>query len=230
MIKKLPSKLISSNPETVAKYFIRFGRIGFWMQSVFAALPIILMVYVLFFSKTSSIQQAGMGVFEFLSIFCLVVLLFTILWSRRYILFGQRMMDPGKRPGKPAVLKTLWIGMTASCLGILLSLVLMLFEVVRLLVIFLRAPQGGVPVMQTDTYDPSTWVSAVDMVGLLADLCVLAAELILLAFTLWLLFRMIISSDYEEQEALDGGQAEPEELAETPSEDGAGSSDDPESA
>ena len=81
-------------------------------------------------------------------------------------------------------------------------MLLMVFEVGRLLFIFLRAPQGGVPVMQTETYDSSTWMSAIDMVGLLADLSVLAAELTVLAFTLWLLFRMTTATDYDQN--LDG--------------------------
>ena len=75
----------------------------------------------------------------------------------------------------------------------------MAIEVARLLFVFLRAPQGGVPVMQTEATDPSTWVSAVDMVGLLADLSVLAAELVLLAITLWLLFRMTVAEEYDTQ-------------------------------
>ncbi len=39
-------------------------------------------------------------------------------------------------------------------------------------------------------YDPATWVSAVDMVGLMSDIWVLTAELIVIFITLWLLFRM----------------------------------------
>ena len=75
-------------------------------------------------------------------------------------------------------------------------MLLMVIEVGRLLFVFLRAPQGGVPVMQTETKDPSSWVSAIDMVGLLADLSVLAAELIVLAFTLWLVFRVTTSTGF----------------------------------
>ena len=75
-------------------------------------------------------------------------------------------------------------------------MLLMMFEVGRLLIVFLRAPQGGVPVMQTDI-DPATWISAIDMVGLFADLLVLAAELSFLALTLWLLLRITAATDYD---------------------------------
>ena len=73
-------------------------------------------------------------------------------------------------------------------------MLLMMVNVGRLLVVFLHAPQGGVPIMQTNTGDPSQWVSAVDM---MADLSLLAAELIVLAFSLWLLFRMTKATEYE---------------------------------
>ena len=95
------------------------------------------------------------------------------------------------------MVKTLWVGLWAGCLGIAFSMVLMIVEVSRLLLLFLRAPQGGVPVIQTDTYDPSTWVSAIDMVGLLGDLSILAAELVVLAFTLWLLLRVSFAKGFD---------------------------------
>lgn len=76
-------------------------------------------------------------------------------------------------------------------------MLLMIAEVSRLLLLFLRAPQGGVPVVQTETKDPSSWVSAIDMMGLLADLSVLAAELVVLAFTLWLLLRVGLATAYD---------------------------------
>jgi hypothetical protein len=67
---------------------------------------------------------------------------------------------------------------------------LMLVEVVRLLILFLKAPQGGVPVMRTDIESRTAWVSAIDVVTLLAELCTLIGELVILGFTLWLLFAV----------------------------------------
>ena len=190
--------MLSAKPQKIAKAFSRLGWIGFWSQVVLATLPIILMIYVLFFCPSASIQRGAIGLIEFLGLFGLAILFFTIFWSHRYTRLAKKIADPEQRPPKSSVIRTLWIGLMASCLGVLFSMLLMVFEVGRLLFVFLRAPQGGVPVMQTDTYDPSSWVSAIDMVGLLADLSVLAAELVVLAFTLWLLFRITTSTEYDD--------------------------------
>jgi len=48
--------------------------------------------------------------------------------------------------------------------GLILSMLIMLFEVTQLFLHFLRAPKAGVPVVQT-TGSPATWVSAGDILG-----------------------------------------------------------------
>ena len=202
MLNLLKTKLLSSKPQKIANAFARLGWLGFWLQVVLATLPILLMIYVLFFCRSASIQRSGMGLVQYLGLLCLLILFFTIFWSYRYTRLAKRMADPELCPPKSTVINILWTGLMASCTGILFSMLIMMVEVGRLLFVFLRAPQGGVPVMQTETYDASTWVSAIDMVGLLADLSVLAAELIVLAFTLWLLFRMTTATDYDRN--LDG--------------------------
>lgn len=194
MLNNLSATLLSSKPQRIARVFRRLGWTGFWLQLVLATLPILLMIYVLFFCDSASIQRSGMGLTEYLGLLGLLILFFTIGWSFRYTRLAKKMADPELRPPLSTVNRTLWIGLWASCLGILLSMLLMMFEVGRLLFVFLRAPQGGVPVIQTATDSPSSWVSAIDMVGLMADLSVLAAELIVLAFTLWLLFRVTVSA------------------------------------
>ncbi|TWU29731.1 DUF3611 family protein [Bythopirellula polymerisocia] len=199
MFKKF--SLFSSQPQSIAKVFSRLGWIGFWLQLILAALPILLMIYVLFFCESAAYQRGVMGIGEYLGLIGLAILMFTIFWSYRYTRLARRIADPDRRPPKSSVEGTLWIGLWASCLGILFSMLLMVFEVGRLLFIFLRAPQGGVPVMRTETANPSNWVSAIDMVGLLADLSVLAAELLVLAFTLWLLFRMTKATEYDQNVA-----------------------------
>ena len=59
----------------------------------------------------------------------------------------------------------------------------------HLLFYFLAAPQGGVPVFQTADAGPTGWVSAVDMVSLMALSLFVFAELVVLILSLWLLFR-----------------------------------------
>ena len=70
----------------------------------------------------------------------------------------------------------------------------MLFEVTHLLTYFLRAPQAGVPVIQTTGGGRATWVSAADMLNLLALIFIMFGELVVLIFSLWLLFRTTLPS------------------------------------
>jgi hypothetical protein len=74
----------------------------------------------------------------------------------------------------------------------------MLIEVAHLLFYFLSTPQGGVQVVQTTSSDSASWVSAVDMLSLLALILCLLAELIVLAFGLWLLFRTSLAAAKEQ--------------------------------
>jgi hypothetical protein len=82
--------------------------------------------------------------------------------------------------------------------------VLLFIEVIRLLVLFLRTPQAGVPVLQTQAEDRLMWVSAIDAVSLLAELCTLTGELLVLGLSLWLLFRVTAHADDYDHAHSDG--------------------------
>jgi hypothetical protein len=82
-----------------------------------------------------------------------------------------------------------WTGIKASTVGILFSMIVMFFEVGQLLIYFLRAPQAGIPVVQTTSGGPASWVSAADIAGLMALLLTMFVEVAVLAFSLWLLYR-----------------------------------------
>jgi hypothetical protein len=86
-----------------------------------------------------------------------------------------------------------WTGIFASVVGILFSILVMMIEVSHLLFYFLTTPQGGVQVVQTTGSDSASWVSAVDMLSLLALIVTLLVELIVLASGLWLLYRTLFS-------------------------------------
>jgi len=72
-------------------------------------------------------------------------------------------------------------------------MLIMLFEVAQLLIHFLRAPQAGVPVIQTTGAGTATWVSAADMMSLMALILGMFGELTFLILSLWLLFRTAMS-------------------------------------
>src|SRR5690606_28654524 len=100
-----------------------------------------------------------------------------------------------KAPSWSRVVRTLWIGIWAGCIGIVVSVALMLIEVVRLLILFMKAPQGGVPVIRTEAANRTDWVSAMDVVSLLAELCTLIGELVVAGLAVWLLFNVLRQVD-----------------------------------
>jgi hypothetical protein len=189
MFKRMIEGLHTSKLDNLAKTFARLGRIGFWVQVVLGAIPVVLMLYVFTFSGTTSGPRVGLPVVEYLTLVSLLVLVFTTFWFHRYTRLAKTLADPSTGPTESAVLATVWTGLVASSLGILFSMLVMLIEVGQLLFYFLAAPQGGIPAIQTTLGESASWVSAVDLVSLMALLLALAAEVIALVLGLWLMFR-----------------------------------------
>ena len=184
---KAPWKL--SKPESLARQFSRLGWIGFWIQLVLIIMPILLLLYVLFIASPESAQRKGIDLSNYLSYGSLLVMLFTIFWFYQYTRLGKRIPDPESRPPQSSVMRTLWIGLGASGLGILFSMILMINAVLRILFVLLATPQTGVP-FAAPGGDPAKTLSAIDAVSLTSLLFTLTAELIVLVFSLWLLFRV----------------------------------------
>lgn len=174
--------------QRIARAFSRLGWTGFWIQTALAILPTAMIAYALLGKMTGS--RVALGFLDYLALFGLAILAFTTFWSYRYTRLAPRIADPDRRPTWSRVVRTLWVGLWAGCAGIAVSLLLMVVEVVRLLILFLKAPQGGVPVMRTEIDSRTAWVSAIDVVTLLAELCTLVGELVILGLTLWLLFAV----------------------------------------
>ena len=189
MPKNLRTQWQPSNPESLAKQFSRLSWIGFWMQLVLVSMPIILLLYVLFISSPESAQRKGIDLSNYLSFGSLLVMLFTIFWFYRYTRLAKQIADPDLCPPLSSVMQTLWIGLGASCLGILFSMILMMTAVLRILFVLLTTPQTGIPLAAAGG-DPAKTLSAIDAVSLTSLLFILTAELIVLAFSLWLLFRV----------------------------------------
>ena len=178
-----------ANPDRLAKQFSRLGWIGFWIQFALLAVPIILLVYVLFVSSPESAQRRGIDLSNYLSFGSLLVMVFTTFWFYRYTRLGKRIADPALRPPQSSALRTLWIGLWAGCLGIFFSMLLLLSAVGRMLFVLMANPQTGMQIAQSLGTDPTKSLSAMDAVSLTSLLFLLTAELLVLAFSLWLLFR-----------------------------------------
>ena len=179
-----------SESNNLARVFSRLGWMGFWVQVLMGSLSALLIIYMMMFSRWRLDLRAGLLFAEYLTIAGLLMLAFTTFWSYRYTLLAKRLADPQSRPSQPAVIRVVWTGLIASGLGILFLILVMLIETARLLFYFLATPQAGVPVFQNPgAGSASSWVSAVDMVSLLALILIMIAEMVVLAFSLWLLFR-----------------------------------------
>ena len=184
-----------SRRSSLAKAFSRLGWVGFWVQVVVGSIPVMLMIYVFAFARdTAPGTRGGLPLVEYLTVFSLLVLAFTTIWSYRYTRLAKRIDDPQQRTSEVALNRAAWTGVVASTLGIVFSMLVMLVEVSQLLFYFLRAPQAGVPVIQTTGGGPSSWVSAADIMSLMALILSLWAELVVLLFSLWLLFRTRVAS------------------------------------
>ena len=154
MIRTIQSALKSSGTNSLAGTFSRLGWIGFWMQIAIGSIPAALILYSMIFDRSSgSGTRAGLMLVQYLTIAGLLVLAFTTIWFYRYTRLATRIADRERRPAQFSVQRTAWTGIAASTLGIGLSLLILLLEVAQLLFYFLRAPQAGVPVVQTTGED-----------------------------------------------------------------------------
>lgn len=203
MPNNLTAQWQPANAEKFAKQFSRLGWIGFWMQLALLLIPVFLLIYVLFFSSPESAQRRGIDLSNYLSYGSLVVMLFTTFWFFRYTRMAKRIADPDLRPAHSSVMRTLWIGLGASSLGIFFSMLLMMNAVGRLLFVLMVSPQTLIPIAPPVGEYSAKTLSAMDAVALTFLVFILAGELIVLAFSLWLLFRATRPSSEVEQAAAD---------------------------
>jgi hypothetical protein len=72
-----------------------------------------------------------------------LILAFTTVRSYRYTRIARQLADPARLPSQKILQRAAWIGVAAGAVGIVFSMLVMLFEVAQLLIHFLRAPQAG---------------------------------------------------------------------------------------
>ena len=183
------SMLTSTEHDSLARAFLTTGRLGFWAQVGIGLLSVVMAVSAFIYDPGQGVGTRGApALIKYLTIVSLLVLAFTMVWSYRYILMGRQIADTTQSPEASKVQRTVWIGVMASALGLILSMLIMLFEAVQLFIYFLRVPKAGVPVVQT-TAGPASWVSAGDMLSLSVIILTAFVEMLVLALGLWLLFR-----------------------------------------
>ncbi|MDX1344766.1 MAG: DUF3611 family protein [Sedimenticolaceae bacterium] len=178
-----------ANPERLSRQFTRLGWLGFWIQVVMLVIPLVLLVYVLFLRGPDTPHRLGIDLSNYLSYGSLLIMVFTTIWFWRYTRIGKRIANPAVSPSRASVERTLWTGLWASGLGIAFSMIMLFSAVGRMLFILLANPQTGIMIAPGPGGDPVQSLSAIDAISLTSLLLILAAELILLGFSAWLLFR-----------------------------------------
>jgi len=191
MLEALRRIINPSVRDSLANAFSRLGWTGFWLQIAIGIVPLTLIIYA---QSTGATTRRGLLLVGYLTIAGFLVLIFTTVWFYRYTRLAQRISNSTLRPSLFLVQKAAWIGVASSVLGVVFSMLVILFEVAQLLMYFLRAPQAGVPAVQTTGGGQASWVSAVDMMHLMALVVTTFGEFIVLAFSLWLLFRTTLPS------------------------------------
>jgi hypothetical protein len=191
MLQALRRILNPSVSDSLANAFSRLGWTGFWIQIVIGIVPLTLIIYA---QSTGGTTRRGLLLVGYLTIAGFLVLIFTTVWFYRYTRLAERISNSTLRPSLFLVQKAAWIGVASSALGIVFSMLVILFEVAQLLIYFLRAPQAGVPVIQTTGGGQASWVSAADTMHLMALVVTTFGEFTVLVFSLWLLFRTTLPS------------------------------------
>jgi hypothetical protein len=194
MSQNSPNVALPTRTKSLAKAFSLLGWLGFWLQLLIGAIPFILMIYYFAFARSHNGPRNAVPFVEYLTIASLLMMVFTTFWSYRYTRLARRIADPALCPPAASLIKAAWTGIVASTIGILFSMVVVVVEVAHLLLYFLSAPQAGVPVIQTTGGGTASWVSAADIMSLMALVLCLFAEVIVLVFSLWLLFQSTLSS------------------------------------
>lgn len=161
------------------------GRWGLWIQILVGVLPTAaLAAYVVG-------AASGLGRFQLLHLLSLAsvgLLVVGIIWFWLYIREGGRLQRGQSHATRADVARRIWTGLFISASSIALSLVVLLVELAYILYRFLEAPQGGVPVIQTDP--GASFISALDMLSLVSLNLVVAAEVVVLVLGLMLLHRL----------------------------------------
>jgi hypothetical protein len=177
------------DPQQLGSSFIKLGWIGFIIQLVLLTVPLLLALYMMFGFSPESPARRGIDLSNYLSYGSLIVAIFTAFWLYRYTRVGQRIAAGDPALSGARVLKTVWIGVWAGGVGIVFSILQLFSAAGRILFVMLANPQTGLMVSPQMGTDPSQSISALDGISLLTLLVLMTAELVVLAFSLWLLYR-----------------------------------------
>src|SRR5262245_58375753 len=191
MSDQLDAEWSPQKRQRIGGQFSLLGRLGFFIQLALLAVPVLFGLYVFLLRRMGQSGANAIGFTNLISFASSLVMIFTTYWFYRYMQLGARIRDPERFPSRSTAVSTLWVGFWAGCLGIALSLLLLLAAAWRILYVLLANPQTGMLVAPNlGGTNPTYSISAIDAVSLLSNVITLGAELLVLGLTLWLLFRL----------------------------------------
>ncbi|MEM9567806.1 MAG: DUF3611 family protein [Cyanobacteria bacterium P01_E01_bin.34] len=195
------SNLPRTNPESVplplAKAFLKLGWISFWLQFALGIIPVLLLLFALLFRGVTT-DGPGTTVEVSLAYTSLVFLLFSIFWSFRYTRMGRSLLNSDRRPSSSHVMRMLRIGLFGNLIGMVCSLLVAMGAVGAMLLNVLSQPQGAILTDPRIGIGPpglasNQWIVPLDVVWLQALLNNMAAQLVGILVTLYLLNRFLKS-------------------------------------
>jgi Protein of unknown function (DUF3611) len=203
MSDELDSEWSPQNRQRIGEQFSSLARLGFFIQLALLVVPVLFGLYLLLLRRMGQSGANGIGFTNLISLASSLVMIFTTYWFYRYMRLGERIRDPAQFPPRSTAISTLWVGFWAGCLGIGLSLLLLLAASWRILYVLLANPQTGMLIAPNlGGSNPTYSISAIDAVSLISNVINLGAELLVLGLTLWLLFRVTWPSEKKVTEAM----------------------------
>ncbi len=196
----------------LGRRFSQAGWLGFWLQIALGAVPVALGSWFYFVSPgAAAASGGGLNLVSLLAMAVLVILLVTTILFFYYTRIGKRLSTGASRWSRPRLRKLVGFGLLLGGFSVFASSIVMIAEVSSMLLTFLEFPQGGVPVIQTTATD-ATWISALDVLSLLALSLSITAEIIVIGLGFWLLsgiakLQAAPASDAAARPAMDDGMA-----------------------
>jgi hypothetical protein len=167
--------------------FRRVGWLGFWVQIVLGAVPVAIGSWLYMMSPNITAPGGRFPLVGLLATCVLLILFVTTILFFYYTRVGRRLEAGASRWTRPRLKGLVRVGLALSGISVFFSAVVMIGEITHMLLTFLEFPQGGVPVIQTTAQD-STWISALDVLSLLALSLSITAEILILGLGLWLMY------------------------------------------
>ena len=170
----------------LGRRFSRAGWLGFLLQIALGAVPVVLGSWFYFVSPNATTASGGVTLVSLLAMAVLVILLVTTILFFSYTRIGKGLATGASKWKRPGLRKLVGFGLLLGGFSVFASSIVMIAEVSSMLLTFLEFPQGGVPVIQTTAND-ATWISALDVLSLLALSLSITAEIIVIGLGFWLL-------------------------------------------